>query len=160
MLVQVAHLYRPSVVIAAMSLDPLRLFFSANNFAVVGASTDPAKYGNKITNWYVRHKLPVTPINPKSPVIYNIQAAESVTSAINDHPGSFSFSVVTPPAISQETVKSLAVFKDRVKGVWFQPGSYDTATLDLIAKLGIDYIAGGRCVLVEGEKGLNLVGKL
>jgi predicted CoA-binding protein len=73
-----------------------RAFFTAPYFAVVGASSDPTKFGHKSTSslafplfqsncrkkeelaanrdttvftWYTHHNLPVTPINPSSPSI-------------------------------------------------------------------------------------------
>lgn len=39
-------------------------FFASSRYAVVGASTDRAKFGNKVLRWYQAHGLPVSPINP------------------------------------------------------------------------------------------------
>jgi predicted CoA-binding protein len=43
-------------------------FFKATEFAVVGASADPTKFGNKVLKWYRYHQLPVIPINPVSEI--------------------------------------------------------------------------------------------
>jgi predicted CoA-binding protein len=41
-------------------------FISSPTFSVLGASSDRAKYGNKVLRWYQSRGLPVTPINPVS----------------------------------------------------------------------------------------------
>ncbi|KAK9379681.1 CoA-binding protein [Kockiozyma suomiensis] len=145
-----------------MSVEPLRKFFSASQFAVVGASTDTAKFGNKILKWYVDHSLPVTGINPSEPTVYGIKSAASLDALLSqigsDAP--LSVSIVTPPPVSREAVKFLSqVGENRIKGVWLQPGSFDQSTLDAGSDK-LNLIAGGRCVLVEGESGLQAVGKL
>ncbi|KAK9324832.1 CoA-binding protein [Lipomyces orientalis] len=143
-----------------MSIDPLRQFFSARVYAVVGASTDPAKYGNKVLKWYLSHNLPATGINPREPVIYGVQSLSSVSALLNQSGAeNISVSVITPPRVSEVLLREINELGDNVKGVWFQPGSYDDATLSA-ARDGLNVIAGGRCVLVEGENGLHAAGKL
>ena len=40
------------------------MFFKSTKFAVVGASSDKSKFGNKLLRWYMDRKLEVVPINP------------------------------------------------------------------------------------------------
>jgi predicted CoA-binding protein len=40
------------------------LFFKAAEYAVVGASADPSKFGNKVLKWYRSQSLNVIPVNP------------------------------------------------------------------------------------------------
>jgi hypothetical protein len=49
-----------------MSASPAvqKAFISSSRFAVLGASVDRAKYGNKVLRWYQTHNLPVVPVNP------------------------------------------------------------------------------------------------
>ncbi|KAK9354544.1 CoA binding domain-containing protein [Lipomyces doorenjongii] len=146
--------------ISIMSIEPLRQFFSARAYAVVGASPDPTKYGNKVLKWYIDHKLPATGINPREVVIYGVQSLPSVSALLNESGAEhISVSVITPPRVSKMLLKEINELGDKVKGVWFQPGSFDDATLDA-ARDGLNVIAGGRCVLVEGENGLRAVANL
>jgi len=41
-------------------------FLAGNSFAVVGASTDRQKYGNKVLRCYMDNGYTVYPINPKA----------------------------------------------------------------------------------------------
>ncbi|MCA8953116.1 MAG: CoA-binding protein, partial [Planctomycetes bacterium] len=43
----------------------LQRFFDVGRFAVVGASRDREKYGNKVLRCYAQHGLPVIGVNPK-----------------------------------------------------------------------------------------------
>jgi len=149
----------------------MRTFFSSPTFAVVGASSDPAKFGNKIFAWYTSHSLPVTPINPTSPTItLNKQAYPALSSLTAlPSPTTTSVSIVTPPAI---TKKVLAEAKELgIPAVWLQPGTYDTEGLEFALskdnfKAGLGGFGGGTrghegwCVLVDGGRGLGAVGKL
>lgn len=107
----------------------LNSFFSASKFAVVGASKDPSKFGNKVLKWYQAHNLDVTPIHPKEPEIESVKTQPDVgkfiasagTSAEN-----VAISVVTPPKISLAVVQT--GLKDQaVCTIWLQV-SYDTST--------------------------------
>jgi predicted CoA-binding protein len=101
--------------------------------------------------WYIQHKLSVHPINPTSatieslPVISNISALES--------PSSTSLSFLTPPQVTFKSLQEAA--QNGVRRVWLQPGSFNKEVLDQAESLGFEtVIANGRCILVEGEKGL------
>jgi len=54
-------------------------------------------------------------------------------------------------------MKSLQEAKQSgVRYVWLQPGSFDDQVLSEAESLGFEtVIANGRCILREGEKGLN-----
>jgi CoA binding domain len=41
-----------------------KLFISSPKFAVLGASIDRSKYGNKVLRFYQQHELEVIPVNP------------------------------------------------------------------------------------------------
>ena len=89
----------------------------------------------------------MTPINPSAASILDIPSLESLAQI--PQPESTSVSIITPPSVSLETVRQAAKLK--VPHLWFQPGSYDVATLSLAKELGVPYIADGHCILVEGE---------
>jgi uncharacterized protein len=117
-----------------------------------GASQDPKKYGNIILRWYINHSLPVYPINPTASTIESL----SVTKSISDleSPSTTSLSFLTPPQITLKSLQEAS--KNGVQRVWLQPGSFDKDILAEAESMGFEtVIANGRCILQEGEKGLN-----
>ncbi|KAJ1333200.1 CoA-binding protein [Microdochium nivale] len=155
----------------------VRSFFSSPRFAVVGASSNPAKFGHKVLAWYTIHNLPVTPINPTSPTISAAgvdHATKPALSALED-PKNTSVSIITPPRVTLDVLKEAR--RLGVPAVWLQPGTWDDAVLAFVRgpKGGDqdvyegDVVAGdvpggrgseGWCVLVDGEAGLKAAGKL
>ncbi|KAK6502146.1 hypothetical protein TWF506_002744 [Arthrobotrys conoides] len=133
----------------------IKTFFSSPRFAVVGASTDPGKYGYKVLSWYVSHGLSVTGVNPKAPVILEQQTVSSLDGL--ESPSETAVSIITPPAI---TLKTLEKAKELgIKIVWCQPGSESDDVLRYARENGIICIANGACVLVDGESGLKDAGR-
>ncbi|KAI0387949.1 NAD(P)-binding protein [Hypomontagnella monticulosa] len=153
----------------------VRTFFSSPQFAVVGASTNPAKFGHKVFTWYHAHSLPVTPINPASASIetpYGVHPTVKSLAELKD-PKHTSLSVITPAPVTLTVLKEAK--KLGIPAVWLQPGTWDEAVLDF-ARGGDEeqeggyegavvagdggHGHGGWCVLVDGEKGLKAAGKL
>ncbi|ROW16760.1 hypothetical protein VPNG_01603 [Cytospora leucostoma] len=114
-----------------------RAFFSSKHFAVVGASSNTAKFGHKIFAWYLHHNIPAAPINPTAPFVAvpslpdaegrptEVPTVKSL-SALPD-PRETSVSVITPPAATLkvlEEARSLGI-----PAVWLQPGTYDDEVL-------------------------------
>jgi predicted CoA-binding protein len=123
------------------------------SYSRLGASQDPQKYGNIILKWYIKHNLPVHPINPTSPTIESLPVTKSISAL--EPPSSTSLSFVTPPKITLQSLKEAA--QKGVQRVWMQPGSFDDIVLAEVESLGFEtVIANGRCILVEGEKGLSV----
>lgn len=154
-------------------LASIKSFFgSQREYAVLGATRNSSKFGFKILNWYVNHDLPVVPINPKEeeilgqkvvPSIIPVLVAISEKKDIPPHALSgvdgLSISFLTPPRITLSTldeIGSLPDYRNLVRGVWFQPGSYDQPVLDKVAELGLSdrAVHADECILVRGESGL------
>ncbi|PQE33274.1 hypothetical protein CJF32_00003838 [Rutstroemia sp. NJR-2017a WRK4] len=149
-----------------------RTFFSSPYFAVVGASSDPTKFGHKIFTWYTQHGLPVTPINPSAAAIearqpYPSSGMTSYPTLPNlsalPHPSETGVSIITPPKVTKkvlEEAKSLGV-----KSVWLQPGTFDEEILEFALKEfegGVGGDGGGHegwCVLVDGEEAAKSAGR-
>ncbi|PMD20143.1 NAD(P)-binding protein [Hyaloscypha hepaticicola] len=144
-----------------------RAFFTAPYFAVVGASSDPSKFGHKIFTWYTSHSLPVTPINPSAPSIS--ASGQSYPTVANlsslPHPAQTSVSIITPPKVTKKVIEEAK--KLGIKGVWLQPGSFDDEILEEVLRdwkesgVGGDGGRGGEgwCVLVDGERVAKAAGK-
>ena len=119
-------------------------FLSFERFAVVGASKDRAKFGNKVLRCYAQHQRAVTPVHPKESVIEGMPCVSSVGQL--DTPGT-AVSIVTPPKITLNVVSEAA--QSGITHVWLQPGSEDSAVLQRCSELGLCVISGGPCVLTE-----------
>ncbi|KAI1775096.1 NAD(P)-binding protein [Hypoxylon cercidicola] len=158
-----------------MATESVKTFFKSPQFAVVGASTNPAKFGHKVFTWYHAHSLPVTPINPASPSIETPFGVHPTVKSLADlpDPEHTSLSVITPAPVTLNVLKEAK--KLNIPAVWLQPGTWDEAVIKfargeesdgdsgyegaVVAGDGGDG-HGGWCVLVDGERGLKAAGKL
>lgn len=135
------------------------MFFGKNRtYLVLGASKSPFKFGHKVLKWYIRNKLNVVPINPRSEEILDIKAYKSINDFIEtDKCSDISISVITPIEVTFESFNNLKKLDnkdiDRIKSIWFQPGSYNNKVIKLVKEeLGIkNIISGGECILVTGK---------
>jgi predicted CoA-binding protein len=120
-------------------------FLAVGSFAVVGASQDRAKYGNKVLRCYAQHGLPVVAVNPKlSPTPVEDQACFPSLAAIPGSPRAVS--VVAPPAAAPSIVADAKAAG--VEHLWFQPGAEDPGALATARAHGMNVIADGPCLLV------------
>jgi len=123
--------------------ESIKLFLEAEKFAVVGASADRSKYGNKVLRCYQMNGREVIPVNPREKVIEGIAAVPSVLDLPDDVK---SISVITPPLITEKVVAE-AVAKG-ITGIWMQPGAESKAAVHTCIENGINVIADGSCILV------------
>ncbi|KAK9471717.1 CoA-binding protein [Dipodascopsis tothii] len=139
-------------------------FFASKRFVVVGASADPSKFGNKVFQWYLNARLPVTGVNPSQtevlgqPTVASFADAVAAASEADSGTTAISVSVITPPKITAALIAQIAQFGSAVQAVWFQPGSYDAVTLKMAQEVVPTVIADGWCVLVDGDASLAQAG--
>jgi len=125
------------------SQENIQRFLAGKRFAVVGASQDREKYGNKVLRVYQQNKLEVVPVNPTANEIEGLQVYADL-SAI---PGSIDgVSIVTRPAITEQVVQD--AIERGIKNIWMQPGAESERAVKLAEQSGANVIAGGPCVLV------------
>lgn len=118
-------------------------FLAVGRFAVVGASTDRAKYGNKVLRCYAQHGLPVVGVHPREREV----EGQPCHPRLQDVPGApRAVSVVAPPAAAAKIVDDAV--RAGVRHLWFQPGAEDAAAVAAARAAGIEVIAGGPCLLV------------
>ena len=123
--------------------DKVERFLAVGAFAVVGASSNRDKYGNKVLRCYAQHGLPVTAVNPRASEIEGIACVPS----LRDVPGdALAASVVAPPARARGIVGD--ALARGVEHLWFQPGAEDADAVAYAEQQGIEVIANGPCVLV------------
>ena len=123
--------------------DRIQSFLASGAFAVVGASTDRSKYGNKVLRCYQQNGKKVFPINPKAPEVEGLKAYPSLAALPERVPA---ISVITPPAATEQVVRD--AHAAGVKHVWMQPGAESDEAVRTAESLGMSVIAGGPCLLV------------
>ena len=105
--------------------------------AVVGASRDRAKFGNKCVRAYAAEGWEVFPVNPGAGEVEGLAAYSS----LREVPGELQrISVYLPPAVT-----TLAIPEIADKGaweVWFNPGSADADVLAKAREYGLNVVDG------------------
>jgi len=129
-------------------------FFAATQFAVVGASNDKTKFGNKVFMWYIDHSKPVTPIHPKEDSIEGVPALKSLS--LLPSPATTSISIITPAKVTLSVLKEAKELG--IHTVWVQPGASDDACAEYIKEAGLEnVIYGGPCILRDGDSVLAAI---
>jgi uncharacterized protein len=118
-------------------------FLANAAFAVVGASADRAKYGNKVLRCYAQHGRPVVGVHPKLTAVEGVPCYPRLQGLPGPVPA---VSVVAPPAAAAAIVAD--AIAAGVRHLWFQPGAEDDAAIATARTAGIAVIAHGPCLLV------------
>lgn len=121
----------------------IEAFLAGDSFAVVGASSDRAKYGNKVLRSYIQAGRRVFPINPKAGEIEGQKAYPDIASLPAPVHG---ISIVTPPAVTEDIVEQAAAAG--IRYLWMQPGAESAAAIERAEALGLTLIHSGPCALV------------
>lgn len=124
--------------------EQITKFLLGKRFAVVGASQDRSKYGNKVLRVYMQNKFDVVPINPTAAEVEGLAAYPDLASA----PGEFDgVSIITPPKITERVVGD--ALARGIKNIWMQPGAESASAIEAARAAGANVIAGGPCILVS-----------
>lgn len=110
--------------------------------AVIGASTHPAKYGNKIIKDLLAKGYQVVPVNPAQQEIEGLP----VIHRIDDLPGDTDLLVFVVPAAAGIAMAREAADHGFDK-LWFQPGAdSDEIVTFLESRLSLKY-STGQCIM-------------
>lgn len=111
--------------------------------AVIGASTDRSKFGNKAVRAYAQRGFTVWPVNPKEPAVEGTPAFTSIA----DVPGRPNLvSVYLPPPVVLKVLPAIAA-----KGcdeLWLNPGTESPEVLAEAARLGLNVVQACSIVAV------------
>jgi hypothetical protein len=110
--------------------------------AIVGASADRSKFGNKSVRAHVAAGYDVCPVNPRGGIIEGLMVYRS----LSDVPRPLDrISLYVPPSTGRQLVEEIA--RTGCREVWLNPGSADEALVAALQALGIEPILG--CSIVD-----------
>jgi len=113
-----------------------------SRIAILGASSDRGKFGNKAVRAYVHAGWEVLPVNPREAEIEGVPAYRSLA----DVPGDLDrISVYLPPPVTLGLVPAVAA---RGAGeVWLNPGAASPELVAALQKAGVEPVSG--CSIVD-----------
>lgn len=123
--------------------NEIKEFLSGERFAVVGASKDRSKYGNKVLRAYQQAGKTVYPVHPKETEIEGLTAYPDLASLPESVDG---ISIITPPPVTESIVQQ--AIDAGIEHVWMQPGAESDDAIRAATDAGVRLIAGGPCLLV------------
>ncbi|MCA9260459.1 MAG: CoA-binding protein [Planctomycetales bacterium] len=118
-------------------------FLDGSPHAVVGASRDREKYGNKVLRAFMQHSRKAFPVNPTADEVEGLTAYPNLSALPEPVYG---VSVITPPHATERVIEEAG--KLGISHVWLQPGAESPRAVARAKELGIELIAGGPCILV------------
>jgi len=105
--------------------------------AIIGASPDRHKFGNKALRAFRQAGYRAIPITPH----HRMVEGETAYASVMDYPGEIDLaSVYVPPVIGEQVVESLA--QKGIAEVWFNPGADAPGVVSRAAGLGLRPIRG------------------
>jgi predicted CoA-binding protein len=116
---------------------------SSKTIAVLGASSNRAKFGNKCVRAYREAGYQVYPINPGETEVEGWKAYRSLAEVPVDLER---ISVYLPPPVTKDLLPEIAA--KNAGEVWFNPGSADADVLEQARQLGIPVRAGCSIVAI------------
>ena len=126
-----------------MNPSPTADFLAAGPFAVVGASSNREKYGNKVLRAYLQRGMTAYPINPSEKTVEGVECYPTLAECPQPPR---CVSIITPPLVTERIVEAAAAVG--AKYVWMQPGAESQRAIERAESLGLTVIANGPCVLV------------
>ena len=116
-----------------------------NLIALVGASNNPKKYGNKILLDLVSKGYDVVPINSTGDTIAGIKSYKNVLD-LKESPSIINF--VVPPKIGFEITKELV--ENNYDNFWYQPGAESKEISSYLIENSKNFI-DDKCIMVEAR---------
>lgn len=113
------------------------------SIAIIGASANPEKFGNKAVRAYAQQGWTVYPVNPKETAIEGHTAYKS----LRDIPGvPDEASVYLAPQLVPAVLQEIA--HKGIKRVWLNPGTESDVAIERAEELGLEAVVGCSIVAV------------
>ena len=106
-----------------------------SSVAIIGASGDRAKYGNKAVRAFVRQGYTVYPVNPKETQVEGLAAYKSIEE-VPERPEKIS--VYVPPQVLLKLLPAIAA--RGCEELWLNPGTESPEVLAEAERLGLNVI--------------------
>lgn len=113
--------------------------------ALIGASNNPEKYGNKILKDLIGKWYTVHPINPKETEIEGLHSHKILKTVQKN------FDIANFVVPANVTLQILQKYTDllKTKKVWIQPGAENNEVIEFLKKNWFkDYVTGA-CIMIE-----------
>lgn len=123
--------------------EQIELFLESGPYAVVGASRDRSKYGNKVLRVYLQNKLAVFPVNPNADEVEGLICYPDLA-ALPEKVRAIS--IITPPDVTEKIIEQAGQLG--IQHAWLQPGAESRRAVQRAVDLGMNVISGGPCILV------------
>ena len=108
---------------------------ASRTIAIIGASSDPRKFGNRALRAFRRQGYTVIPINPNEAQVEGLKAYSSVL----DVPGTIDMATFyVPPGIGEKVIGEVA--RKGIPEVWLNPGSESDELIRLARALNVEPI--------------------
>lgn len=124
-------------------MNKLQAALEQDVYAVVGASTNQAKYGYKVFKTLTDYDLQVYPVNPKVEEI----AGQECYDQLADIPEQVDVAVTVVPSKISQKIADQAVELD-VDYLWMQPGSEFENAQQYGQEVGLEVITND-CIMVQ-----------
>jgi len=103
--------------------------------AIIGASNDRTKYGNKALRAHLQQGFTVFPVNPKESQIEGLPAFKSIADVpVRPH----RISVYVPPSVLEKILPDIAA--KSCDELWLNPGTESPSVLAEADRLGLNVI--------------------
>ena len=113
-----------------------------NLIALIGASNDPSKYGNKILLDLISKGHNIVPINPKEEDVAGLKSSRNINE-LDEKPLIINF--VVPPAVGLEVTKEMV--EENYDNFWYQPGAESLEISEYLDSKKKNYI-DDKCIMV------------
>jgi predicted CoA-binding protein len=111
--------------------------------AILGASADRSKFGNKSVRAHAQAGYEVFPVNPKGGTIEGLTVYQTLAEVPADHLNRIS--VYLPPSLGLGMLKAMAAAD--CDEIWFNPGSESPQIMATAAELGVRVVTA--CSIVD-----------
>jgi len=103
--------------------------------AVIGASNDQAKFGNKAVRAFLQRGYKVFPVNPNETEVEGLPAFKRIKD-VPERPEMVT--IYVPPAVLLKLLPDIA--EKGCDELWLNPGTESTEVLDEVERLGLNAI--------------------
>ena len=104
--------------------------------AVIGASQDPRKFGNKAVRAFRYRGYEVVPVNPICAAANDTIEGLATYASVLDVPGAVDLATLyVPPEVGERVVPEIA--QKHIRELWVNPGAESAALLERATELGL-----------------------